>query len=415
LAIHPNFKVLSMAQLSSYMKSGGWLTFSLISINIIDLSRVIIFTNYGSKELYGSYVFILSIISILVLTSYPGINNSILYAASKGYYKSLISGVYLRIKVSLFGSIILLLISIYYYFIQLGEFSLIFIAISIVFPFYHSGNSYTAYLQGINKFRKLALFQISYSLLSTLFLVFSILLKLSLLAIIISFLVPPMVYTYIFIFFEYSKIRNTSILPSFITMSRNFTITAMLGAAYNQIDKIIIGSFIDLSSLAVYNLSKTIVSPLRSIGVIFNKLIFPKFAQSKTDSVIYKLNYLIPVIYIISVLTILCGYFVLPMIIETFFKNYIQSIFYSQLLIIGASLSIPGLILSSLYFSQKEFHGLYLKMLLIQYIIGIVLLPVFGYYWGMNGIVAFKVFSDLLGTVFTQFIFYNIKNRRKFS
>ena len=354
----------------------------------------------------------MALTSSFVLFTHPGINNAILLSSSKGYDGCLMFGIKKRFYYSFLGSFSLLFIA-FLPFIRNNNETLFLPLIfsSFLFPFLHSTNSYTSYLHGKKEFKRLSIYQIISSLVYTLSISITVLMQLDLLFIVIAYLLSTSMTNLIILINVNKDTKNNETLDNFNKISNKLTFLGILGTLYNQLDKLIVGTFVGLSSLAIYNFSKAITNPLRVFGVIINKVAFPQFSQrNKSDNFII-INKIIPFLYVFILLLIIIIWLIFPLIIQTVFPEYQESVFFVRILCISAALSIPGLLLISLYFAHEELHSIYFKMHIYGYIFSMPILFFGGYWFGIYGIVFAKLSSDLLSTLVNNTIFYWLKNK----
>ena len=99
-----------------YLTKGGfWLLlaqfFSLSSSFVLTLA----FANLLTAETYGLFKYILSIAGILTITNLNGMGSAVIQATAKGFEGSLVSTIKPKIYWGLLGSLLGLILSIYYF------------------------------------------------------------------------------------------------------------------------------------------------------------------------------------------------------------------------------------------------------------------------------------------------------------
>ena len=90
---------MSMRQLAT---NSFWIIFGKILIFIMGFAFITGMANLAPKEVVGSYNYILSVLTIVSITTLPGMNTALIRAIARGYEGSLRS--MMRLKL-LFGSI----------------------------------------------------------------------------------------------------------------------------------------------------------------------------------------------------------------------------------------------------------------------------------------------------------------------
>src|SRR3989344_2521221 len=142
-----------------YFVSGGfWITISLIVTTIGGIILSALFARIWPKEVFGQYSFLVSILGFAGLATLPGMSQAVTQAAAEnkdGVYKKAIltAG-----KWSVVGSIILTLISAYYYFSGNSNLSIAILVSALAFPISAAGSLFNAFLAGKKQFRLVAIY-----------------------------------------------------------------------------------------------------------------------------------------------------------------------------------------------------------------------------------------------------------------
>jgi O-antigen/teichoic acid export membrane protein len=138
--------------------------------------------------------------------------------------------------------------------------------------------------------------------------------------------------------------------------------------------------------LAVYSFAIAIPEQIKgSYKNLFN-IALPKMASADQNllkkSIIDKFIRLTT----ISVFIVVLYYFVSPYIYHIFFPKYLESIWYSQVYVLGL-IAVPGIALFSMYFQVKQDRGTLYRLNLIGNIATIILTCVLVYRFGIVGAV----------------------------
>ena len=139
-----------------YIKNSFYLTFAQVVSTGIGLLLSITFTRLLTKELYGQWNYIFSILGFFAILTLPGLNTAVTQSVARGKDKVLIEATKVRFKWSVLGSLALFTIGIYYFVkgnVSLGKYIII---ASLFLPFYHNLQIYTSFLSGKRQFKKQA-------------------------------------------------------------------------------------------------------------------------------------------------------------------------------------------------------------------------------------------------------------------
>lgn len=116
----------------------------------------VLFARYASKELYGQYQYVLSVIGIFSLFSLNGLNLSVMKAVIDGHEASLNRAVRYSFFTSLFASPLLAVFALYHYMQGSTEIGAAMLVAACVFPFIYSTNTWTAFYEAKKQFSKVA-------------------------------------------------------------------------------------------------------------------------------------------------------------------------------------------------------------------------------------------------------------------
>ncbi len=157
---------LQVKNLSSYLgldlvyfvRGGFWLSLSsaLVAIGGIFLSAL--FARTLTKEVFGQFSFLISILGFASLIALPGMSQAVIQAAAEnkdGVYKKAILAV---AKWSLAGAVILTLLSVYYYFAGNRSLSLGILLSALALPVSAAANLYNSFLTGKKQFKLVAIY-----------------------------------------------------------------------------------------------------------------------------------------------------------------------------------------------------------------------------------------------------------------
>jgi len=285
-------------------------------------------TRYISKDIVGQYNFYLSILAIIAIFSIPGLNTSTIEAVAKnndGVYKKAVKTSF---KWSWFGSLVLILIAIYFYFIKNDQ--TLFLASLItafLFPFLYTPNTWRSFLIGKQKFKQLNFLS---SLQSILYLTAMILVIIfshgNLIWIISVYLLIQIIANIFSYFFSQRYIQNNNENSDWKEYGFFLTKMQILNLLTSNLDSIMIGIFIDMKSLAIYSVGKKMITSLQGLIKEFSNIYLAKIA--KREKINFKKYFYISILtFIFSIITIIFT----PFIMRIFFPGYENSVIIAQL------------------------------------------------------------------------------------
>lgn len=366
-------------------------------VGICGFALNILLVRYLTQLDYGNYKLVLALINIMIITSIAGLNTSVVKSAAKGYPIFLKKATYTSFLFSFIGSFILIILAFTAYTNSGIKLALILSAIAL--PFLHGLNKWSSYFIGseqfFNFFRANSIIQIG----SVVVLGICAFYFHRMIWVLISYLV----YTTICNFYLSRKaIRNIN--PQVMNKEQNkeyitygFKITGIniIGIISKNIEKIILAAFSSPIAVATYSVA-TLMPHLSKQGVksILN------VPSMKLASIDEKNNRQIVKnrlwqILVLSFGFFLIGWFLLPVVIKTFFgEKYIEAIFYSQLLLISLIVFPSNILLINIPIYQgdtKSYAKLNIFVNVLRVVLFLALIPNFGIY----GIILAIVGTDI--------------------
>ncbi len=264
-----------------FIENGFWVLLSQAVNTGAGFIMSIFFARYLSKETFGEYQLIVSIIGILAIFSYTGLNTSILRSVARGYEKSYKTAVNFSFKKSLLAIPIFLLLSVWYYFHEKTDVACVLIFAGLAFAFIQAHNKWFAFWKGKEKFEKTAKQQIIQSvILNSSLILAAVFFSEYLIVTAGTYLVVNAGFNTLWHFKAKHAIVGNKIDEDCIPYGKYMTKMGILSSLILYFDKIIIG-FIDLELLAVYGIALKLFDVVKQIIRSFYSVSTPKFAKKK--------------------------------------------------------------------------------------------------------------------------------------
>ncbi|PLX21807.1 hypothetical protein C0584_01745 [Candidatus Parcubacteria bacterium] len=393
MIIHKNIlKILDLAErwiktdIRFLLKNGGWIFLGQFFSTLFSLVLVYVFANYLPTEIYGTYKYIISIISILYIFSLSGLNQSLTIAIAKGKEGNLFIATKTKFLFSLVGTLIGILLSLYYFFQGNIEYSILVLLSSVFIPFIGSFNIYGSYLQGKKKFKENSILIIFFSFIHSLLLVLTVYFSNNLFIIITVYYLVLAFLNYLFFTFSIKKHPpNTVSDRSFIGYGKHLSLMSVTNTVATHVDKIIIGHLFGPIDVAIYVFAN---APIRKLLELFGKILGPlafvKF--SETSVAVLKKTLIIKILksfLLVIPIFILYVYFS-QYLYNIFFPQYYASIKYTRWLAL-IILAMPFMFLGTAITAQAQKKMLYYYKFstnLFLIILMLILSPIFGV-WGI--------------------------------
>ncbi|PKM91837.1 hypothetical protein CVU82_01360 [Candidatus Falkowbacteria bacterium HGW-Falkowbacteria-1] len=389
-----------------YLAEGGfWLTLGQGVSSVSAFLLAIAFANLLPKETYGTYKYIMSIVSLLAIPTLTGMNTAIIQAVARGYEGSLISALKTKIKWGLLGGLLGLSLALYYYLQNNDTLAIAFLIVSVFIPFMDSILIYESYLNGKKNFKTLGRYTVFIRIISAITMVVTIFFTKNIYLIVSSYLLSNTLLRLILLKITLSKNKlNEKKDPNTISYGKHLSLMSILNIFSIYLDKLLIFHYLGASELAIYSIAIAPVEQMKGLIKNINALALPKFSATSTENLKTNLKPKILKMTLILAIMSFCYILIAPFAYRVFFPQYLESIFYSQLFSLSLVLIGPIMLLISAFQAKEKKMTLY-QYNIIKPIIRIILLFVLINYFGITGI----IFAILLSYVFELIFLSNKK------
>ena len=381
--------------LNYFFKNSLWYSINQITTIVFGILLMVFLTRFTSKEVFGNYNFIISIITMLSIISMPGFKVSLLKSVSKdedGMYSE-------TFKLSLIWSLtcvpLLIMIGLYYFYFDNPIIGIGLFVASIFFPLLYAPTNWGPFLEGKKRFDLSA----KYNIILTFTRTFTIIIATlagngNIIPILIAFLITNSILNIVFHFKTKKFITNNKVEKNWKKNGYKLTFVEFTLFIYNYADKIIIGAVLGSVQLAIYVIATNVIYQIiTSTGQIL-RVIYPKIFKMNAELIIHSLKRFVPKFILAIAGLSLIIILILPILIPLLFsENYIESVFYAQIF----AIVIPLNLLTSI--TNPVLIALNKEDILFRFrIIGIIIL-LFLY-------IILIPFIGLLGAIISSIIYY---------
>jgi len=373
----------------------GWLGSAKLLSSVFSFGLMVAFANLLPAETYGTYSYVMAVISIIVLTSLPGIDSAMARSVARGFGSSLFTAQRVRLRWSSIGAAILLVIGSYYYYQGNMVLGISFLVGGLLFPLFVSFAQFGSYLNGKKLFRELALRQVTIKFLfaGTLgtALIFTdnvallIALNLGIIALTGIFFTRGIISTH-------KHELNTPKNEDFISYGKHLTVMSIFETTAKYLDKILLWHFFGPAQVAIWTFA---YAPIQMAQGMVKKTLgpisFPKFAQNDFMQTKQQLPAKVGKLFVILVPFALVYILVAPFLFEYALSQYTDAVIYSQVLVL-LLLLIPLNFFSGFLLAQARKPDLYFIKVgfgLTSIFSLIVFIPL----WGLWGAVTAQIIA----------------------
>jgi len=356
------------------------------------------FASLFPKESYGTYKFILAMVGVLEIFSLTQLGTSISQSVARGAEDSLSQGFRLNIKWSLgilLGGFVL---SFYYYLNNNIVLAISFLIAAITIPVTNSAGLYNAFLAGKKDFQRMSFYGTIRNAAPVVAIIAVLTQSENLISVIIVYFLGAL-FASTFLYYltksAYPGSKDSKEDSGLLSYGWHLSVMEILGLIANQLDKIIIFHYLGAAQLAIYAFAIAPVEQLQGGKKIFSTLVLPKLTTRSFKEI--QKSIASRTIWFMLYTLILVGVYVLlaPVFFKTFYPQYVDSIFYSQiysLSLIAIATTLPnGALLA--HKKNKELYFLKTMQPVVKIALFLILLP----QYGILGLITAHVVARFIG------------------
>ena len=308
-----------------------WLYVNFLAVNVLALGLSVAFARLLTKDVYGSYQYLLTIGSILGAFTLSGMNSALTRAVAQGHEGTIRASIPVQLKYNAAASVLALAIALYYF--TQGNLTVAagVLALGLFIPLVNTFNSHWSLFNGRKNFRMAFVFisvpAVIYTavMFAALFFV-----KNPTLLIIANFGVNALAAVGFFLFAMHRYRPNADVDSDALSYGKHLSFANIIASIAGQIDNLLVFHFLGAVDLAVYAFASTVPEKISSLLKGVSTLALPKFANRTTrelqdtmlaKSMRYALLFLIAVLVYVAIA---------PTLFALLFPQYGASVAYSD-------------------------------------------------------------------------------------
>ena len=383
-------KILSIIDLNYFIKNGFWLYQSYLISLLTGFLLTFSYGNFLSKQTFGEFSFVLAVFSAINSFSLVGMGQALTHGFIRGFWGNYRVAIKQTLIFSLIGTIILIVLAIYYRSNLNLTFSFIYLA--LIFPFNAISTYYQSILISQHRFKYISAVNSISSLSTVLIVIMAIFIQPSLFVLILASTLPPLSINLVLSW----KFRQSSkaVDYTYIKLGWHLSITQAINFLTKSIDKILLGLLLPFENLALYSFALIIPDQMYPLVRQIIILITPRISSLAKSKL--KRKILISFFSVLLILAIGIFFYIIlaPFIFQLFFPKFTQSINLSQIYSLSL-LSIPTTLLTLTFQRLKKNQIFYLQELTLLILLVIFLWLLVPKY-GIIGAVLAQVLSRMI-------------------
>ena len=391
-----------------YLVRGGfWLTLGQVVSSLGGFVTSVAFAHLVSPHIYGTYKYILSLVSIISNFNLTGFSTSIIRGAAQNNDGVLAFSIKKSMAWSMLTVIAGIGVAIYYVFQENYIFGLTIGVSTLLFTFSNIWILYGPFLSGKKEFALNTKYVIINSVVTTACLLLMILVSPGVLQLACAFFVPSFILNWYFYKKTEKKfVKNTNVETTYYSESIHLSIANFIAGIAQNIDKVLLFQFLGPVDLAIYNFAIAVPDQIRGLMKGVSRLAFPKFAEKSWGEVRATIGHKTLLLALGSAAIAAVYIPLAPYFYQIFFPTYLDSVIYSQYAAI-ALIAIAG----SLPYAAIQAHGKTRESYYFIIITSVVQIastvPAIMLYGLMGAVIAF-VFNKFFAAIFSYWLMQRV-------
>jgi len=368
---------IGVSNINYYLKSGFWLSAKQAVSILLSLVVSVLYARFLSKELFGQFGVIISLVGVVSIFALPGLNVALTKASAQGKDGSLMKAVKASFLYSLIGTPVLMAIGCYYFAKQSSVLGISLMVIAVIFPLVYGTSGWQAFLHGKKRFDLLAQWGWLQSVLNAAWMAFVVISYSENLVVISgSYFLRQAIFNCLFLLKTKKEVSNSKQDSSVVPYGKYLTRLYLLGAMANRVDSVLIAVMLGFEQVAIYRIATLVGSRIKDLIKSLYKIVFPKISTIKKPKEVMKVKLLLKA-FVLAVLATVAIILVIPPVMNLLFSSkYSESVYLAQLLV----LVFPFWILNSFLLPVLE-NSMNKKVLLlfntIPYLVKLLVMTLF--------------------------------------
>src|SRR3989344_553397 len=362
-----------------------WILLGKAGVFLVSLITMTAFANWLSKETYGTYQLIISLLGIAGIFALSGMSTSLIRSIAQKKEGTLLAAVKEKIKWGSLGSLGLLLVALWYFFhhnlVLAGGF-----AIGAIFlPFRETFAITPVFWNGRKRFDLEGLYKVLPAILALCIIIPVIYFTDNVLWILFATLGSYVLFDGLFLLRTIRKTDNSDEDKEAITFGKTLTAMDAMVRIAGNIDKIILWKFLGPVQVAIYSFAQF---PMKALGgaLPIQSLALTKLGEKNIKDIKQGLLRKFFYLFFLSVPLTIFIIFLTPFVYKAFFPQYSESVIYFQALTI-ILIFMPFDLLGAALISDRRKKELFIVRVgtsVLRIILFFAHTPAFGI-WGVIG------------------------------
>ncbi|HEV7449289.1 MAG TPA: oligosaccharide flippase family protein [Candidatus Paceibacterota bacterium] len=370
-----------------YLTRGGfWLGSSYVAQMVNALILSVALANLLPKEAYGTYQFMVSMVSIIAGLTLSGMGTSLMRAVAQGAQGTLAYAFKKQLQWS-WGVVIASAIAAAYY-LSHGNtgFAIVFVVTGVSSPFFAAFSLYRLYLEGKQLFKESAITGSWRRPLPTVIVVLTLLITHNPVAVVCAYFITQTLSTGLLYWLITRRYREpVQEHPELLAYSKHLSVMGIIALVMNNIDDVVIFHFLGPAQVAAYSLAQLPSIHINTLFGLGSNIIFPKFVTRSYETLQQTLWRKAGLFWIVCLGSVALYIVLSPIIFHILFPAYMDAVLLSDVLMLTV-LFKPATLFNQV-FAAHGMKGAQYFVQISMALVKLAALAVFIPLWGVWGAV----------------------------
>lgn len=394
-------------------KNGFWLTVGQFAASGGALILAVLFANLLTKDTYGTYKYVLSIVSLISISTLAGINTSLGQGVARGSEGSFLKSLRVKMTWGILGLGAAVIVAGYYFLAHNATLAWALLLAAPFVPLMDPLSLHNTYLQGKKLFRQSIVYFTASQIFATLAIAAAVFFTRDLYVILAAYFLSWTLARYFF------HLRTLKHFPpndvhdeSIILYGKHLTLIGVLTNVAAYADDLFIFHFLGAAPVAVYNLAASPIEQIRALSKNLPTLAIPSLTTRSMAEINLLLYRRLAYLFFLGLGIAIAYAAAAPYLFTLVFPKYHDAIFISQLFAGTLALRLPGIFLGAVTQSKINlippswlYWGSAPQAVLIASLV--VLIP----WWGLVGVLV-SVYLQLSVGLVIGFVQWSILSKR---
>lgn len=385
----------------SYKSNVFWMNLCR-SLNILTaIIFSVTFARLASHELYGQYIFVISIVSLFSLIGMPGVRTTIFRSVSQGEDGFYWDATKFSFSWALLGVPMLILTGIYFYVFKTPVVGLSLISASLFFPFVYALKNWKNFLKAKENFSTFVVYESSIAISKTMMVLLVLITgSRNLVYLTTVYFLVISVLNILYFVKSLKLIDRDGYELKWKTESYEYTLLDFSSYSFSKLDRVLIGFFLAFGEVAIYNIAMKMADTIFKFIKSSIEALLPGFFKDE-----YQFKKFYPIFLLLFIIPVVLQPVVEHLIVFLYTERYIESVFYARIYLFAVPFYFMSYVSSQALIKNhlsREVNKAKIASLVLFLITSVILIPSIGL---LGGLIASLIYYP----VQTAFCLYYLK------